>query len=250
MAEETTWSIPRGDVREGDGLLIWMAAGSRKETRGIVAVATILTEPEQIPEPADLQQFWTTGAPAENLRRSWIRYERLPNLPLLLGGPHDELLLDLKVSRSQGTGVFTVSEQQWQQVWQLAGDPPHLPELIRSNSDSIVEFTDVEGRRRLILHHRIERSRQLVQRKKASVLQHTGRLACECCGFDFATTYGPAGVGFCECHHVQPLHTLQQETISTLDDLAIVCANCHRMLHNIPDCSLHQLRQILGMTGT
>ena len=30
----------------------------------------------------------------------------------------------------------------------------------------------------------------------------------------------------------------------------IVCANCHRMLHHIPNCSLHQLRQILGSTGT
>jgi predicted HNH restriction endonuclease len=248
--DETTWAIPRGDVRAGDGLLIWMAAGAKRQPRGVVAFATVLTDPEAMMEPAALQQYWQNSAGSETLRRAWIRYERLPNVPLLLGGPHDAQLLDLKVSRSQGNGVFTVSESQWRQVWQLAAGSSPLPAPITVNHSELYDFSDVEGRRRLMLHYRIERSRQLVLRKKAIVLQRTGQLACECCGFDFANTYGPQGGGVCECHHVHPLHTLLQETISTLEDVAIVCANCHRMLHHIPDCTPQTLREILTNTAS
>jgi hypothetical protein len=248
--DESVWSIPRGDVRAGDGLLIWMAAGDRKRPRGLVALTTVLSDPEEMFDPAHLQQYWQDAPNPEILRRVWIRYERQPNLPLLLGGPHDEHLLDLKVSRSQGTGVFTVSEAQWQQVWQLAVGPVPWPAISSVSDVEIPDFADVEGRRRLFLHFRIERSRQLVLRKKASVLKRTGHLACECCGFDFADAYGPRGKGLCECHHVQPLHTLLQETVSSLEDLAIVCANCHRMLHHIPDCTPQTLREILTSTAS
>ena len=40
------------------------------------------------------------------------------------------------------------------------------------------------------------------------------------------------GKGFAECHHVVPLADLGRQKRTRLEDLAIVCANCHRMIHH------------------
>jgi 5-methylcytosine-specific restriction protein A len=49
------------------------------------------------------------------------------------------------------------------------------------------------------------------------------------CGFDFAIKYGDLGAGFIEAHHILPLAAGPATT--RLPDLALVCSNCHRMLH-------------------
>lgn len=100
-----------------------------------------------------------------------------------------------------------------------------------------------EGHRRAVVHITIERSRALVSAKKAHVLSEVGRLTCEICGFDFFETYGSMGAGFAECHHRIPLATIGRVTSSRLDDLAIVCANCHRMLHQAGGTTVEALRQ-------
>jgi hypothetical protein len=56
------------------------------------------------------------------------------------------------------------------------------------------------------------------------------------CGFDFAEFYGAIGERFAECHHVRPLHEGQRRTY--LRDLAILCANCHRMPHRDGLCTI------------
>jgi 5-methylcytosine-specific restriction protein A len=56
-------------------------------------------------------------------------------------------------------------------------------------------------------------------------------LACEACGFDFAQTYGECGEGYVECHHCRPLSEVTRRGPVRLDEVALVCANCHRMLH-------------------
>jgi 5-methylcytosine-specific restriction protein A len=81
------------------------------------------------------------------------------------------------------------------------------------------------------LHRRRERNPAIVKKKKAAILKQTGRLACEVCGFDFGRVYGELGRGFAECHHRRPLHE-SGKTKTSVKDLAIVCANCHRMAHH------------------
>ena len=39
------------------------------------------------------------------------------------------------------------------------------------------------------------------------------------------------GRGFIECHHVKALHTLAEAQTTRLDDLVLLCSNCHRMVH-------------------
>ena len=88
-----------------------------------------------------------------------------------------------------------------------------------------------EGRRKLVSHLIRERNRALIERKKRLALGTAGRLACEVCGFDFRERYSILGNGFCEVHHRLPVSEAESEVQTRLEDLAIVCANCHRMIH-------------------
>jgi hypothetical protein len=104
----------------------------------------------------------------------------------------------------------------------------------------------IEGRHLLKLHKFRERKPRIVSRKKKSVLKATGLLLCEACGFDFAAVYGKLGEGFAECHHRLPLAESDAEAPILLEDLAIVCANCHRMLHRSrPMMKVEDLRSLI-----
>lgn len=76
-----------------------------------------------------------------------------------------------------------------------------------------------------------ERNPTLTRKKKEQALAQYGKLECEQCGFDYAKVYGDVGYGFMECHHKLPLYLLTEEKKTKLEDLMLVCANCHRMLH-------------------
>jgi 5-methylcytosine-specific restriction protein A len=104
----------------------------------------------------------------------------------------------------------------------------------------------VEGRILTRLHKLRERDPRAVLLKKADAMQRHGILSCEACDFDFARAYGKDGVGFAECHHRRPLCELGGIAITKLSDLAIVCANCHRMLHvSKPAKTVEELRLIV-----
>ncbi|HCO23462.1 MAG TPA: hypothetical protein DIT97_10530 [Gimesia maris] len=98
-------------------------------------------------------------------------------------------------------------------------------------------FSAVEGRQKLVIHLVRERSRSIVSAKKASAES----LACEICGFDSTAVYGEE---YCEVHHLTPLTELKEDAETSLDDLAIVCANCHRIIHLYsPPLTLDQVRE-------
>lgn len=88
-----------------------------------------------------------------------------------------------------------------------------------------------EGRVLTRLHRTRERNRKLVQKRKQLALQTTGKLACEACDFEFGKAYGEHGDGFIEVHHTKPIHTLPEGSKTKLSDLALLCSNCHRMVH-------------------
>jgi 5-methylcytosine-specific restriction enzyme A len=103
-----------------------------------------------------------------------------------------------------------------------------------------------EGRILYRLHRARERNRALIERAKAKALREKGRLACAACGFDFANAYGLLGDGFIECHHLLPLSQLRGAKNTRLSELALVCANCHRMLHRRrPWLSFVELKRLL-----
>lgn len=96
------------------------------------------------------------------------------------------------------------------------------------------------------LHKLYERNTKINNEKKAIHLKKYGQLDCEACDFNFHKTYGDLGKGYIECHHTTPLYQIAGEAITTLDDLALVCSNCHRMIHrNMDGVSVQGLRGIV-----
>lgn len=89
-----------------------------------------------------------------------------------------------------------------------------------------------------------ERSRQLVQDAKARFrASHGGRLYCEVCGFDFDAVYG---VDYIEAHHREQMAQFDVERETTVDDLVMLCANCHRVAHTrTPPLRLDELRALI-----
>ncbi|MDX6430127.1 MAG: 5-methylcytosine-specific restriction enzyme, partial [Streptosporangiaceae bacterium] len=112
----------------------------------------------------------------------------------------------------------------------LTSDDPALRASIAAPSPDENDASAREGRTLERVHRYRERSPDLRKKKLDVVLRSGGTLACETCGFNFAQHYGTHGKGFIEVHHVVPLHEVG-ESVTSLDDLAVLCANCHRMCH-------------------
>lgn len=95
------------------------------------------------------------------------------------------------------------------------------------------DFDVHEGALLVGRHLRRERDPGLRRRKIAAVKAAGLPIACEVCRFDFEQTYGERGSGYIEVHHVLPLH-ISGEARTRLGDLALLCSNCHRMIHRSP----------------
>ena len=82
-----------------------------------------------------------------------------------------------------------------------------------------------------------------MHKKKDKVYEEAGKLECEVCKFDYSVKYGERGKGFIECHHKVPPHQLKPKTKTKLSDLALLCANCHRMVHKNGGTTIEELKQ-------
>ena len=102
------------------------------------------------------------------------------------------------------------------------------------------EIGAVEGaaRVRLVIHRARERALRDAKLDQARALSPDGRLRCEVpgCGFDFEAAYGQIGVGFAHVHHLNPLADSDGPSKTRLEDLAVVCANCHAIIHRGGEC--------------
>ncbi|MGQ4485628.1 HNH endonuclease [Streptomyces sp. 372A] len=108
----------------------------------------------------------------------------------------------------------------------VAGEFQELSPEVEEEDD----YSAPEGRLLLRRHRSRERNKALRKKKIDAALRQGRQLACEACGFDFEQVYGDRGSGYIECHHVVPLHEAG-EGRTKLSDLALICANCHRMIH-------------------
>lgn len=147
-------------------------------------------------------------------------------------------------------------------VWdEFASDPARLAAVVAAiratvsdhATDHALEGDDEpdiqeaeEGRVLTKLHRFRERDRKLVISRKNLALKQAGRLVCEACGFDFSEKYGPSAEGIIDVHHTKPVHTLLPGDKTKLEDLALLCANCHRVVHSQKKwLSVQQVRELL-----
>lgn len=118
------------------------------------------------------------------------------------------------------------------------------------SDEQIDDYEFPEGRILQKMHLVRERNQKLVREKKKAAIGDYGRLICEICGFDFAEKYGAIGENFIECHHLVPLSRIKAGSKTRLSDLALVCSNCHRMLHRTrPWLSIDDLKSKYEMAS-
>jgi len=131
-------------------------------------------------------------------------------------------------------------------IWNI-----ELLKLIRSSTtetnddeDVVTEQTgEIEGTKRGFYTTKYERSKA---NRTAAIREHG--TVCQICGFDYSAVYGDLGTGYIEVHHIKPLATLDEAVvIDPKEDLACVCANCHRMLHRYKKymIGISELKQIV-----
>ena len=103
----------------------------------------------------------------------------------------------------------------------------------------------LEEKRRLRLHYRVERNQRL-----ARLAKQIHGYTCQICDFNFLQVYGEIGRDYIEAHHLIPLHELPPDKpirLSPKDDFAVLCANCHRMIHRFETTiNLEEFRAMLN----
>ena len=104
-----------------------------------------------------------------------------------------------------------------------------------------------EGRVKYTLHKRRERNPRLIEAAKRRASQRNPELPCEVCGFSFLEAYGTAGADYIEAHHTLPVSQLRKEASTRVEDIVLVCSNCHRMLHRRrPWLTADRLKRLLA----
>jgi 5-methylcytosine-specific restriction protein A len=124
----------------------------------------------------------------------------------------------------------------------VRGEKPVAPATISAD----VELSWFEGWRKMaFVSHRRREAKVRREKIKQTLAANGGKLICEVpnCGFDFNARYGPLGAGYAQVHHLERLSKSPKEGREIkLRDLAIVCANCHVMIHLGGECrSLKEL---------
>lgn len=147
-------------------------------------------------------------------------------------------------------------------VWsEFASNPERLGSVAKFIRDGVAAYSDnedlsgpdeldiveaEEGKVATRIHRYRERNRKLVETAKEKELAKSGRLSCQVCGFDFTKQYGEAGRGVIDVHHTKPVHTMQPGEKTKVNELVLLCPNCHRMVHSKRKwLSIEELKQLL-----
>ena len=220
------------------GETIWVINGARSGGRTIYTLCAIYT-PDQVVVADDATfEYIVSGSighdfnpPIELNDLLWFQgfLKSQANFSLGINEIKDKFAIENLTTLTSGVDIVSL----------FASESTSLPEDI-----DVLDIGATEGLGVYVSHLRRERNRTVIDSKKERVLAEHGRLTCEVCGFDFAAIYGKLGDGYCEVHHKTPLASLSGTRVTALSDLAIVCSNCHRVLHrNTPMPSVSELKE-------
>jgi hypothetical protein len=96
-------------------------------------------------------------------------------------------------------------------------------------------------------HTARERNAVLISKAKEKFKSKNKRLFCEVCNFDFHKAYGERGLNYIEAHHTIPVSEMLPSQKTKISDMAMVCSNCHKILHRSrPWLTISQLKQLIN----
>jgi hypothetical protein len=245
------WSITRhkNEIRLGDPCVIWRSG----QKAGAVAIGKIAEVPRPIAEidyPDCLgDDLWRQQLDSPETIKVGIKVEGactdettgFVSRQALVENP--VLSCSLIIRNPQGS-VFRLTSEQFREILNLW----HRSFL--SSLDSGISA--VEGAKLVQIHQLRERSPALIEKKKADFsAKNGGRVFCELFQLDFSQVYPAAlGNGFIEVHHVWPLSSTDLPRCTKLQDLLLICSNCHSMVHRTKEAeaNLKMLRDHFSTT--
>lgn len=230
------WIIPKSIGRwqtkrppktweKGDRIFVW-ASSPQQEIVGLGLLHALPTKPDRNGSYWFRINYLSGVLQNPVVRGNLVSNPVLRKSILLKSGPSFSVV---RLTDSEGEELYRLVAQrnpETKSIW------PDLVSKATTPSPVVidVDLEGKEGHRGLRAHIQIERDPKLAKAKKNAVLAETGRLECEVCGFDFFRKYGEVGKGYCEVHHLQSLAQKGRRT-TKLSDLAVVCSNCHRVIH-------------------
>jgi len=178
-----------------------------------------------------LNKEWGVGAVQVRYSDDGHWYGPLSNFPAALFDAHGYILFDTEDEYLScphlGIGKITTIKKK-PGISALPGYVHVTESIPLLGLDVDVHSAIVtEGQKELVIHLRRERNQSIVRKKK----KETASLDCEICGFSFSRIYGSVADSYCEVHHLIPLSEAANVSQTRLEDLAILCANCHRVVH-------------------
>ncbi len=230
------WSVStnRKDFIVGDRVFIWKAG----EQSGVIAMGSV----KELPVPRS--EVKKPNALGDDL---WVRQQDEPS-EIKVGIEIEEVKLTPEEGMLERKSLKThpvisknrIITKPVGTVFRLSSEEEHILGILwKANyaGDNNISYSATEGVLQLKSHYRRERSRKLIALKKEQHKKERGLLRCEICGLSFVEIYPKSlGEDFIEVHHKTPLSQVESVVRTTLDDLLLVCANCHRMIHRTKDC--------------
>jgi 5-methylcytosine-specific restriction enzyme A len=202
------------------------------EPRGIVASGWVRSEPYE-------GLHWDKQKAAIGIKTLYVECDWDCLLDEALCLPRSELIRQSQgnfnwTPQAAGTRIPSDLAARLEAIWSA-----HNGILNIGGLDTDDELWSIEGEPRMALIRHRKRERALRDTKIREALKRAnGRLNCEVpnCSFDFFEVYGKLGFEFAHVHHLKPLGDRTVPSKTNLKDLAIVCANCHAIIHRGGAC--------------
>lgn len=234
------WRVPRyqSEINVGDRAFIWRAGcESGVVASGLVVeapvVASRVLHPEALGDDLWFAEKPDNDEPKVGIALDTVRLSAVEGMLLRAVVKNDPLLQHGTIIRMANATVFRLDDAERRRMEELWG-------TTRESESEESEPSAIEGKLQLRAHRRRERSRFLIRKKLEEFRRLHGSLHCEICTLAEVGRY-PASLAasIFEVHHTSPLASAVTPRRTTLADLKVLCANCHRAIHATPDVELN-----------
>jgi hypothetical protein len=216
-------------IQIGDDVYLWRSISPKHSDGGIIGHGIIIDKPELYPADELTQYYYDLSRSGAKLRAR-ISIDSIQLEPPKITRQfikNDSILSKLSILKFANATNFDLNKEQANRLYELYFGMEGA--LESTGEQDAAEFP--EGRTAYVLHRKRERSALLTKQAKLLAIKKIGMLSCKVCGFNFHKTYGNIGEGFIEAHHIISVCQLKENSVTRIEDIVLVCSNCHRMLH-------------------
>ena len=233
------WSVTQpkhqNDIKVGDLIYIWRAKGSNNAISGIIAFGVVNEESKTREEVKNKQvlydELWKEDFNEASQVKAGVKLKAIRLSPedgmitadIFL---QDPILSQTQLIKTRVGSNFLLNDEQSSLVEQYWNG---LNPVIYEEEDEQIKTK--EGRIKLRVHKVRERDPKIKKKAIQAFIQQNGSIFCEVCNFSFEEKYGTIGQGFIEVHHLKPISEYAEDEYTTIENLKLVCSNCHRMIH-------------------